>query len=471
MTLPMATAILSAPCLAELKPVQMEKTKLSHPFLDRPHRTILLLSLPVLFSLIAEPVTGLIDTGFVAQLGKTPLAALGVGSSALSSIFWIFAFLGIGTQTEVAQSYGQGKADEAVKSLSLALMLGVLASLALAGLLLPGAALVSQALGAEGEVLELAAHYVRLRLLGAPAVIVTMVGFGALRGLQDMKTPLWIALGVNITNIALDYLFIFGWHFIPPMGVGGAAIASSLSQWLGAGWMLWELKRKLGFTGAVNLRQGMRLIKIGRDLFIRTGLLTLFLLLATRAATQMGAEAGAAHQVIRQVWFFTALTLEAFATTAQSLVGYFFGSGRIRHAKRVAALTAFWSLGAGIALMIGMLLATQWVTDALVPKDTAAVFLAAWLVASLSQPLNAIAFITDGIHWGTSDYRFLRNAMMAATACGLIGLQLIATDSLEAFTSVWLVTALWIGVRAFWGLLRLYPGIGDSPFRLDTAQK
>ena len=446
----------------------MEKTKpapIQDSFLDRPHRTILLLSLPVLFSLIAEPVTGLIDTGFVAQLGKVPLAALGVGSSALSSVFWIFGFLGIGAQTEVAQNYGKGKTDEAIKAVSLALILGTLISLALAGLLIPGASLVSRALGAEGEVLELAAHYVRLRLLGAPAVIVTMVGFGALRGIQDMKTPLWIALGINITNILLDYLFIFGWHFIPPMGVGGAALASSLSQWLGAGWMLWELKRKLGFTGDIRLRHGIRLIRVGRDLFIRTGLLTLFLLFATRVATQIGAEAGAAHQVIRQMWFFTALALESFATTAQSLVGYFFGSGRMRHARRIAILTAYWSLGAGLLLMIGMLASTTWVTAAFVPQDAAAIFLAAWIAASLSQPLNAIAFITDGIHWGTSDYGFLRNAMLAATVCGWIGLQLIAVDHPDAFASVWLMTALWIGVRAFGGLLRLYPGIGNSPFR------
>ena len=452
----------------------MEKTKtapIQDAFLDQPHRTIFLLSLPVLFSLIAEPVTGLIDTGFVAQLGKASLASLGVGSSVLSSVFWIFGFLGIGTQTEVAQSYGRGKIGDSIKAVSLALVLGVLISLALAGLLIPGASLVSRALGAEGEVLELAALYVQLRLVGAPAVIVTIIGFGALRGIQDMKTPLWIALGINMVNIALDYLFIFGGFFIPPMGVGGAALASSLSQWLGAGWMLWELKRKLGFTGDINLRHGIGLIKVGRDLFIRTGLLTVFLLAATRVATQIGAEAGAAHQVIRQVWFFTALVLEAFATTAQSLVGYFFGSGRMRDAKGVAILTTYWSLGTGVLLMMGMLVTTQWVTAVLVPRDTAAIFLAAWMAASLSQPLNAIAFITDGIHWGTSDYGFLRNAMIAATVCGLAGLQLIAVDHPDAFTGVWVVTALWIGVRAFWGLLRLYPGIGNSPFRLDIAEK
>lgn len=443
-------------------------TARNNSFLLRPNRTILFLSLPILFSLIAEPVTGLIDTGFVAQLGKVPLAALGVGIGVLSSIFWIFGFLGIATQTEVAQAFGRGDIEGAVKAVSLALILGLILSLLLSVALLPGAKFVSRMLGGEGEILTLATDYIQLRLVGAPAVIVTIVGFGALRGIQDMKTPLWIALAINITNILLDTVLIFGWSFIPALGVGGAALASSLSQWLGAAWMIVVVRRRLGLTLAVKLREGIGFLRVGRDLFIRTGSLTLFMLVATRVATQMGAEAGAAHQVIRQVWFFTALVLEAFATTAQSLIGYFFGSGHMREAKRVAFVTTVWSLGTGIVLAIVMLLSTPFVTRILVPTDTISVFVGAWIVSALSQPLNALAFITDGIHWGTSDYGFLRNAMLMATVCGLIGLQQIAAGASANFTGVWIVTVAWIGIRALWGILRVFPGFGNSPFHLHA---
>lgn len=436
-------------------------------FLRQPHRTVLFLSMPILLSLIAEPVTGLIDTGFVAQLGTEPLAALAVGIGVLSSIFWIFGFLGIATQTEVAQAFGRGDREGAIKAVSLALMLGLLLSLLLSGALIPGATAVASLLGGQDEILVLATNYIQLRLIGAPAVIVTIVGFGALRGIQDMKTPLWIALLINITNIALDVILIFGWSFIPAMGVGGAALASSISQWLGASWMIVELRRRLGLTRAINLRDGLRFLRVGRDLFIRTGSLTLFMLVATRVASQMGPEAGAAHQIIRQVWFFTALVLEAFATTAQSLIGYFFGSDQRREAKRVAFTTTAWSLGTGIGLMTVMLLSTPVVSNMLVPADTMAVFTGAWLVASLSQPLNALAFITDGIHWGASDYAFLRNAMLMATICGLIGLQLVAEGAAD-FTAVWIVTVIWIGMRALWGMLRVFPGFGNSPFRFQA---
>ena len=443
----------------------------NHPFLRQPNRTILYLSLPILLSLIAEPLTGLVDTGFVSRLGTVPLAALGVGTGAMSSVFWIFNFLGIATQTEVAQTYGRGDHAAATKAVSLAIVIGVVISLLLGGLLIAGAAIVSTALGAEGTVHDLATRYIQLRALGAPAVIVVIVGFGALRGVQDMRTPLWIALGINSANVLLDIVLIFGWTVIPALGVAGAALASSISQWLGALWMLWELHRRIGLRRDINLRDGIRLLQVGRDLFIRSASLTVFVLFATRVATQMGAEAGAAHQVIRQIWFFAALVTEAFATTAQSLVGYFYGSGNMGYARRVAVSTTLWSLASSFALMVAMLATTAIVVQTLVPADAVAVFYAAWLISVLSQPLNALAFITDGIHWGTSDYRFLRNAMMMASACGLLGLQLIANDKSSALSGVWLVTVLWIGVRAFWGVARLYPGIGDSPLRLGIAAK
>ncbi|MFQ5418205.1 MAG: MATE family efflux transporter, partial [Myxococcota bacterium] len=57
-------------------------------------------------SLIAEPLTGVADTAFIARLGAAPLAALGAATALLSSVFWVFNFLGIGTQTEVAHSLG-----------------------------------------------------------------------------------------------------------------------------------------------------------------------------------------------------------------------------------------------------------------------------------------------------------------------------------------------------------------------------
>ena len=96
-------------------------------------------------------------------------------------------------------------------------------------------------------------------------------------------------------------------------------------------------------------------------------------------------------------------------------------------------------------------------------------FSAAWLAYALAQPANALAFVTDGIHWGTSDYRFLRNAMIASTAAGLAALYWIAPTGPNALTVIWVITAGWIAIRTAFGMARIWPGFGASPLKLPSG--
>lgn len=440
-------------------------TAASHPFNDKPNRTIIALSVPVMLSLVAEPITGVVDTAFIAQLGTDPLAALGVGTAALSTIFWIFTFLGISTQTEVARALGRGDRQRGAQITGLALLMGVGFSLALIVMVFPGASLLSALLGADGAVRDYSAEYLRVRMLSAPAVLITFICFGALRGLQDVRITLWIAAGVNVLNIALNPFLIFGWGPFPALGITGAALASAISQWIGAVWVLMIVARRLGLVPHMNRHDATVLLRVGGDLFIRTGLLTLFILVSTRIANQISPEAGAAHQAIRTVWLFLALMMEGFAMTAQSLVGYFLGAGLPPTARRAAAMSVWWSLGTGALMLALMLAGGGLVADILVPPEAYAIFGTAWLLAALTQPLSALAFVTDGIHWGTSDYGFLRNAMIAATFSGVLALLLIDTTAPDAFTLVWAATWLWMAVRGGLGIARVWPGMGRSPLR------
>ncbi|MGJ3239306.1 MAG: MATE family efflux transporter [Anaerolineae bacterium] len=450
----------------------MSKTKRpdEHAFLHKPHRTLIALSIPVLFSLVAEPITGLVDTGFIAQLGAVPLAALGVGTVALSSIFWVFNFLGIGAQTEVAHNLGKQNLTGAIKASSLALLLSVLFGALMFVLGFPISTRVAGLLGAEGAVLIEATQYIQVRLFAAPAVLITFTGFGVLRGMQDMRTPFLIAVAINLINVVLDYPLIFGWGGIPALGVAGSALATVIAQWIGTIWTLWAIGQKLGYTLDLHLSEAVKLLRIGGDLFIRTGLLTLFILLATRVATQIGVNSGASHQAIRQVWFFSTLVMEAFAVTAQSLVGYFVGSRDLPTARRVSTLSLWWSVATGVVLAGAMLLSTDLVIRAFVPAGAVAVFMPAWIIASISQPLSAVAFVTDGIHWGTGDYRYMRNGMIIASLLASALLLGIDTSAEGAFTWVWGATVVWIFVRSVFGVVRVWPGIGNAPIGKQQAQ-
>jgi MATE family multidrug resistance protein len=435
----------------------------THPFLARPHRTLLALAAPVMVSLAAEPLTALVDTAFVARLGPAPLAALGVATTLLSSILWVFNFLSIGTQTELARSHGAGREHDGRRTATLALGLGALLGLTLAVLAWPLAPAAVRLMGLDEAGVAAGAGYLRVRLVGAPAVLITVSAAGALRGRQDMRIPLVIALAVNALNLLLDPLLIFGLGPFPRLELVGAAWASTVSQWLGAGLAVLAVGRRIGFTSQETWRDAGRLFAIGLDLFLRTGALLLFLALATRAANRVGVEAGAAHQAVRQFWVFTAFLLDAYGMAAQSLVGFFLAGGQRLVARRVAGITCLWGLGTGAALAAGMLLLAGPVSKLLVPEDARLAFLGAWWVAAVFQPLNSLSFVTDGLHWGTSDYRFLRNAMGVATATGALLLFLLEGHRGFDLTHVWLITGVWIAVRAGFGVTRIWPGFGAAP--------
>jgi MATE family multidrug resistance protein len=365
----------------------------------------------------------------------------------------------------VAQAHGR-------QELSVAKDIGgsALALAALIGLLLvvfgqPFVPYVSTVMGATGAVFDLSAQYIRIRLFGAPAVLLTIAAFGIFRGMQDMRTPFYVAISINTLNIILDPLLIFGYGPFPRLGVFGAGLASTVSQWIGAVCLVWVIHKRIGFPHRVRLRNVRKLIKIGRDLFVRTGLLTAFYIITTRAATRIGPDAGAAHQAVRQVWVFSFLFLDAYATTGQSLVGYFIGPHLMDQTRKVARIVCFWSLMTGLVMGIVLWFGKPLVITFLVPSSAIELFIPAWAIAALIQPVNALAFATDGIHWGTGDFRYLRNAIITATTSGAAAIYLLDETIAGALTWIWLITAFWIVIRALFGVIRIWPGVGNSPLK------
>jgi MATE family multidrug resistance protein len=249
------------------------------------------------------------------------------------------------------------------------------------------------------------------------------------------------------------------------MGVAGSALASTISQWLGGLAGVAIVAVKLGLSRSFTFRDVTRLLSVGGDLFVRTGLLTFFLAYTTRAATQLGADAGAAHQAIRQVYSFTSLALDAYAATVQSLVGYFFGRDEMDWVRRVVRVGMNWSLWTGAALGLLMWLGRGVVIAFLIPETAVRIFLPSWAVSAVTQPISSLAFLTDGVHWGTGDYRYLRDAMIVAAFVGFGGIWLLDLINVQSLTWVWIVVGAWIAARALSGILRIWPGIGNSPFR------
>ena len=234
-------------------------------FRDHPHRTLAALAIPTVISLVAEPVAGIADTAFIARLGAPELAGLGVATTLLSGGIWVFNFLGIGTQTEVAPAFGAGDLRQGRALLSTALWLARILGPGVGACAWPALDTITAWMGADGSIGAASIDYLEIRLLGIPALLLTFVGFGALRGLQDMRTPLWISLTISALNIALDPLLIFGAGPIPALGVAGAAWATVGTQWVGTAWALIAVTRRLGINASFAPTQVRELFVIGRD--------------------------------------------------------------------------------------------------------------------------------------------------------------------------------------------------------------
>lgn len=444
---------------------QLSTVHTSLQFRHDPHRTLVKLALPVMASLVVEPFASLIDTAFVERLGAASAAGLGAATILLSGTIWLFNFLGVASQTEVAQAVGAGRDVRAGSIASLSLALAVLLGLSTTLLVWPFVGVMAERMSDASAVQAATSVYLKIRLIGAPASLVVLAMFGILRGLQDMKTPLRIAGGMSVFNILLDPLLIFGLGPIPAFGIAGAAWATTLSQIIGAVWSVRLIARRMHLSRHVEWQRVQIFLSFGRDLGLRTAASLAFMLASMWMALQISVEAGAAHQALRQVWMLLAFLLDAFAVSAQSLIGFYVGAGDMLIARKVARVTSLWALAIGSSLAVCLLAVETPIAMILVPAEARGLFSFGWVICAISQPINALAFVTDGIHWGTGDFAYLRNAMLTATVIGIVLFAQIEVGQPQAFQQVWFVMVVWTLIRAGLGVVRVWPGMGNAVLR------
>ena len=381
-------------------------------------RRILALGLPALGALATDPLVSLVDTAFVGRIDTTALAALGINTAVFGLAFFAFNFLAYGVTPLVAKALGEGDDDRAAEVISNGLAAAVGLGLFVTVLVQVVAVPVLELMGASGGVLAEAEGYLRIRVLAAPAVLIITLGHGAFRGHEDTRTPLLVTVGLNAVNLVLDPILIFGAGW----GLEGAAVASLVAQWFGAGWFILLIRDRLGFRRSGISAAGLfGLARIGRDVVIRTASLLVTFTVATRVAAAVGDEQVAAHQVVAQLLFFLALTVDALAVAAQSLIARYLGERRNDAAWDVSIRLLQLGLVVGVVfgalLVVGRPFVPGWFTS---ESEVRRAIEGVWLILALLQPLAALVYVWDGIAMGAADFGYLAWAMVismvAATA-------------------------------------------------------
>ncbi len=413
-----------------------------------PHdREILRLALPALGALAAEPLYVLADTAIVGRLGVRPLAGLAVAGIVLTEAFAVFNFLAYSTTAGVARFVGAGDrrraAELGVDGLWLALGLGT--ALAVVGLI--SSSLVINLMGASARVHPYALTYLRISLLGAPMLLVTLAGTGYLRGLQDTRTTLVVAVAANVANLALEVLFVFGFGW----GIAGSAWGTVIAQTGSAVAFAVIVARTARAAGASPWprRAGVRKVAVvGGPLIVRTASLIIVFVAATNLAARMGDREVAAHEVAFQVFMFLALSLDALAIAGQAMIGRFLGASDARQARAAAQRMLEWGVVVGVGVAVVLAATRPWI--AAVFTDVAGVRSLAedlLLVVALLQPLNAVVFVLDGVLIGAGDQRYLARAMVGATLLGFVPAAALVSGLDAGVVALWGALACWFVAR------------------------
>ncbi|WBA18020.1 MULTISPECIES: MATE family efflux transporter DinF [Salinivibrio] len=413
------------------------------------HWRVLSLALPMVISNITVPLLGLVDAAVIGHLEHAwYLGGVAVGSTMINVTFWLLGFLRMATTGFTAQAYGANDNRElAATFVRGATLAGLLATLLIA-LHVPILEGVMHFSDASAEVKHHASQYFSIRIFSAPATLMNLVVMGWLLGAQNARQPMWLLIVVNSANIILDLLFVVGLD----MKVEGAAAASVVADYLGLMLGLYFVKgiwqsRQLPTVRSVFERglTGMsRLLKLNRDIFLRSLSLQLAFTFMTFQGATLGDEIVAANAVLMSFLMLISFAMDGFAYAMEAMVGKAVGA-QSKSALLVSLIgSTFWSLVICLAITLAFGVAGHHIialiSDIEAVRDQAARYLP-WLVA---MPLVSMwCFLLDGIFIGATRGKDMRNGMFVATA-GFFAAWWLAQG--------WGNHALWLAMLTFMAL-------------------
>jgi MATE family multidrug resistance protein len=375
------------------------------------------LAWPMIISNLSVPLIGLVDTAILGHLENAHyLAAVAVGSSILSFLYWGFGFLRMGTTGLAAQAFGARQHDQNRQILGQSIILGCATGLiiiVLSPLLLKlGFYLIAPPAGAEA----LASRYASIRVFSAPAVLINYAIIGWLIGQQNTRWPLLITLFTSLLNVFFDCLLVIGLD----MKSEGAAIATLIAEYGGCGLALVALKQTLKkIPGTLDTRplyqwrNYYQLINLNSHLFIRTFVLLGCLSFFTAQGATYGGSLLAANTILMNLLLLASFGLDGFAHAAEALTGDAIGKRQASTFNQVCLSCAKWSLiTAGLFSLFFALLGEQLIAamTSLPSVQTEAKTYLPWLIA---LPLVSVwSYLLDGIFIGATQTRAMRNTML-----------------------------------------------------------
>ncbi|KAI7846376.1 hypothetical protein COHA_000087 [Chlorella ohadii] len=434
-------------------------------------KEIFLLAIPALFSVLLDPIMGMVSTAIIgSRLGTAPLAAVGLCTIVFNFSNFIWNFLLYTTTPRIASAAAKGDTEGASKITSQGLWLASVIGLCMFGLLYNFCPAIFAAMGAKPEVVVHAVAYMRMRCLASPAILMYYVLSGTFRGFKDTKTPLAAGIFSNVLHLGLLVTFVFGAGW----GVAGAGLATSLSHWVALAFLLTNVLGR-GYVKPADLARPPAwsevapMLRSGFFLSTRSLLAMGMLMWATRLIAGFGAVGLAAHEVLRQIWVFSNQFFTSMDIATQSLVASNLGKDDRRSAAAVFRRTLTLAVSAGVVICC-LLLASRTSLPAVFTPDAAVIREVSMVLPliALFMPLDAAASVMDGVLLGSQEAGWLGKTMVATSACCAVGLALSQRFGWP-ITLIWFVIKFLTIGRLIGNAYRLWSRNGPLAGELHTA--
>jgi putative MATE family efflux protein len=429
-------------------------------------KDILGLAWPVIVDNFLHTLTHTVDMVMVGQLGAISLASVGLGGQVVFLCQSVMMAVTAGTVAMVARSIGEKDREKARAVLEQSLVFGAFAALVVTPFLSYYAGDFVRIYRADQDVLFIASQYLGIAVLGTAFIFICLASAQALRGAGDTKTPLIISSTINMCNIGLNYVLIFGKLGFPPLGVKGAALGTTSAYVVGAflyGLLLWRKNLRL-YVSFKNFSLDFSLIKkilnIGMPAALEQLVIQIGLLVYMVIITSFGTESIAAHQIGIRIQSFAFMPGLGFSIAATALVGQNLGAKKPKEAER----SGWEACKLAILLMIGIsvfvLLCARGIAGIFVTEEAviskAVIFIR---ILALGLPGIAIHFTLGGALRGAGDTKW----PLYASAAGIYGFRIPLASLLGFYVGLgvvgaWLAMSVEYTVRSFFVSLRFKRG-------------
>ena len=403
------------------------------------HRQLWQLAIPVMLSNISVPLLGLVDTAILGHLDDSRyLAAVAMGTSLFTFVFWSFAFLRMGTTAMVAKHYQHPLQLNGVLQ-SAVLLAGVIGSFLIV-IANPLISFMLSTVDAVAAITPLSEEYLNIRFYFAPVSLLNYVALGYLIGLGRTRETLFILVTTNILNGVLNYTFVYEFH----LNSRGVAYASNIAETVQLCIAGYFIKPKLldspSFAFAKTFFKGF--LQLNVQLFIRTFFLLFTFAFFMSKGAQHSTALLSANAILINLLMLVSNALDGFAIASESLVGKALADRKIQSIKSVIRASGVWSFMFALIFSLALWLANDRIIGMLTSQaDVLAILdqLHYWLIF---LPLAGFAcYWLDGIFIGLAEAKAMRNSVLFAVFCLFMPLQALLDD--------WPIHGLWLALFAF----------------------